>query len=1052
MTVKTCIQLVAAAFIAAQAGVASTTMKTIGSPGNAPDTSKTRHGRGRVDYVYRLATAPVSNADYADFLNAVDKVEDQELYDPRMAISRKGQAGRYRYAAESGCETQPVTFVSYANAASYCNWLSKGSVYEIIDRQVTRRRITRPDSGEVFFIPSRDEWYKGMYYKNGHYDYGEPLKVAEMISTRHGVWHRIAVGHSHNPEAYLKCNNYTNNYSGKSEDNVRAENIGFRVASMPDVHFCPELNSRFNFFYLDQQDVHLKLRTKAAVTATIQVTIRDVWQNKVYGRDFNLALKPGMTGIGLGNVIEKSGYYTLKGAILSQGQEVFAMDVPLVVMDRKQAVVRKAESPFGVSTHLDRLLNCWGRVSPDEYTPILEDLGSPWIRTDLPWKYVTGDLVEKGFHILSFFPYYNNYTKFDSPFESTAFSEKWAKHGVPPELATYAEKCYNLVKDFPHVKSWEVGNEPHGWKISPADYAQMVKAAYKAAKLADPQATVVAGDMEHIHQSVLAECGAAEYSDAVAIHTYGFFKKYHEGVIDRIESLTNTLTSLGLDQPVWVTEISGCGYWNHIYPGKTEEERLRYQALDMPKKLAGSITLGAQKVFVYELISTVTDGTEGEFGLVRQDLLPKPAFMAYRTTAMQLDDMDPMGFVAMPKKDFTGLLFGNPRKKTALLWKEDQPATLARRKRITVPMVEISAPETLTFKAAGKVTMVDIMGVETELPVENGRVGVPVNEYPVFVNGEVDYDRLEPIPAPVAKRQTPAANVQILPPLEQMHGPNDLHNMQHVVRIKLERETPQFLDVRVHNQSKKDQTGKLYLVEPGANSDAGWIIKPRIADIMVPAESTATVRFNINILRRPYTGEAPYILKAVFESDNGTFENHVIVYQMIKRDTDTAGLSESDSFKKATGDRQYSLDPKYKHMKGQYRDRVFSVDVSTGVKPFVILEAVTSPIVSEGERLDGVMGFAVRQTSGLNVAKINLRLVDREGEVFQYQRVGKISSDKWVDVKFDLTKGPPTLSWGKKKNGRFEYPVRWQSIVIDFQGESGEISVSPVTLWRTSEP
>lgn len=1027
---------------------ASFKMNTVGMPGNTPDTSKNRFGLGRVDYLYRIADKPVSNADYAEFLNAVDKVGNKGLYDNRMGIGRNGQPGNYTYTANKGSENKPVVYISYANAAIYCNWLSKGKVYDIIGEQVTRRRVSIPDSGEIFFIPSHNEWYKGMYYKNDKYDYGKPLEVAEMVSTRHRVWHRIAIGHSKDPGAYIKCNNYTNNYSGKSEDNIRKDNVGFRVASMPQVHLCPELNSQFNYFYLDKQNINLKLRSKTASDIKLQVNICDLWKNKIYNKTYALSLKPGITNVGINNIITKPGFYSMDAVINSDEKTIFSTNVPFVMMDRKRKVERKAESPFGISTHLDRMWNCWGRISPNEYTPILEAMGVTWVRTDTPWKFVTGDLVKKGFHILSFFPFYHHYKKFDSPFNATPLSKKWAKYGVARELSTYAQSCYDMVKDNPHVKSWEVGNEPHAWNITPADYAQMVKTAYKSAKLADPDTTVIVGDMNHIHESVITECGAAEYSDAVAIHTYGFMKRYYEGVIDRIESLMNALKSLGFkNKPVWVTEISGCGYWNHIYPGQTEEERFRYQALDMPKKLAGTIALGVKKVFIYEFVNTVTNHTEGEFGVVHSDLLPKPAFMAYRTTATQLDGKKCQGKIKFAKQDFTGYVFNGKQNKTAIIWKEDKPATLVRRAQITLPMVEISKPEVIKFKASGSIYMVDIMGGQTELNVKNGTVSVPINEYPVFVTGNIDYEIDEPSPAPVISKTTPAAKVQILPPLEQMNGPNDLHNMQHVVRIKLKRETPQYLDVRVHNQTKKVQKGKLYLVEPGSNSDAGWIINPRVAEITVPAEMTATVMFNINILRRPYTGESPYILKAVFDSNKGKFENYVIVYQMIKHETVSGKLIEDNEFHQKAGTPQYILSSP-KHISGGYQGDNFVAKITSGRQKFVLLESAKKPIISGNGKVDGVIGYSVKQTPDVKISKINLRLIDNDGEVFQFQRKGSAPIDKWLDVKFDLSKPQSAVSWGKKKNGKLDFPVRWQGIVIDYLGDSGEISVSPVKMWK----
>jgi len=114
----------------------------------------------------------------------------------------------------------------------------------------------------------------------------------------------------------------------------------------------------------------------------------------------------------------------------------------------------------------------------------------------------------------------------------------------------------------------------------------------------------------------------------------------------------------------------------------------------------------------------------------------------------------------------------------------------------------------------------------------------------------------------------------------------------------------------------------------------------------------------------------------------------------------------------------------------------------------VLLDSKTQPVISENGKVDGVIGYSVKQTPDVKISKINLRLTDSDGETFQFQRKGKAPVNKWLDVKFDLSNLKSAVSWGKKKNGKLDLPVKWQGIVIDYLGNSGEISVSPVKMWK----
>jgi formylglycine-generating enzyme required for sulfatase activity len=109
--------------------------------GNAADTTN----YGAVNYNYRIGKFELTNDEYVEFLNATARDDhdsgsayyvntvDMGLYDPMMeteapnnGISRNAVFPDYYYASLRGMNKKPVVFISYVDAARYCNWLHNG--------------------------------------------------------------------------------------------------------------------------------------------------------------------------------------------------------------------------------------------------------------------------------------------------------------------------------------------------------------------------------------------------------------------------------------------------------------------------------------------------------------------------------------------------------------------------------------------------------------------------------------------------------------------------------------------------------------------------------------------------------------------------------------------------------------------------------------------------------------------------------------------------------------------------------------------------------------
>lgn len=167
-------------------------MVAVGNPGNLPDQDYGSGAHGAVSYPYRIGKYEVSNAQYAQFLNAVAKTADSNgLHstnmgqDPRGGITRTGPPGSFTYAVRPFMVDKPVNFVNWFSAARYCNWLHNGrptgaqgqgttedGAYTLTGPTTIQLPGTDPthgangrNVGAKFHLPGEDEWYKAAYHQ-----------------------------------------------------------------------------------------------------------------------------------------------------------------------------------------------------------------------------------------------------------------------------------------------------------------------------------------------------------------------------------------------------------------------------------------------------------------------------------------------------------------------------------------------------------------------------------------------------------------------------------------------------------------------------------------------------------------------------------------------------------------------------------------------------------------------------------------------------------------------------------------------------------------------
>jgi formylglycine-generating enzyme required for sulfatase activity len=163
----------------------------VGDKGNAADST----GYGAVADVFAIGKYEVTVGQYTAFLNSVAKTDPHSLYNPHMAsnlniagIMREGSYGSFSYSV-IGSADQPISFVSWFDAARFANWMNNGATNGA-STETGAYTLNGATSGVSFpknaaatwWIPSEDEWYKAAYYKGGGTNAGYWLYPTESDS------------------------------------------------------------------------------------------------------------------------------------------------------------------------------------------------------------------------------------------------------------------------------------------------------------------------------------------------------------------------------------------------------------------------------------------------------------------------------------------------------------------------------------------------------------------------------------------------------------------------------------------------------------------------------------------------------------------------------------------------------------------------------------------------------------------------------------------------------------------------------------------------------
>lgn len=255
--------------------------------------------------------------------------------------------------------------------------------------------------------------------------------------------------------------------------------------------------------------------------------------------------------------------------------------------------------------------------------------------------------------------------------------------------------------------------------------------------------------------------GAWEHFDALALHpgrgnfTPDFDPKEdaddssshgnYWSFLGSIRAAKSRLARYG-EKPLWITEAYACtqpNSWWHDTP--------RHAAENVVLSYAIAAAEGVQVMDWYQL----NDGTwydqsgvdpkdpEYSYGLLNQDLSPKPSLLAYATIAGALDQAKFVKWLKFRDNNLHGLQFATPRGSMEILWSRADGYLLNGPKPSTGDWFASPEPwvddwktkATVSIPAAGPVEEIDCIGRTRRLPVKAGVAQVTLDGAPRIFYG-----------------------------------------------------------------------------------------------------------------------------------------------------------------------------------------------------------------------------------------------------------------------------------------------------------------------------
>lgn len=386
------------------------------------------------------------------------------------------------------------------------------------------------------------------------------------------------------------------------------------------------------------------------------------------------------------------------------------------------------ESPWGMGVYLYRYPHTpEGLALMDRAAALAGAAGVKWSREEFSWSSIE---PRRGEFDFSFYDAVVDTARRHgiSVYGLLAYWSPWTQAYTEEGIEDFCRWARAVVEHFrDRVKHWEVYNEPNIFFWSgPRDlYPVLLERCYHAIKETDPEAVVLGISTAGIDMGFISKCvEAGAPFDILTVHPYRARLQEQSFV----RELRDAMDLVG-GRPVWITEMG----WSTEVRATAE----RTQAELLARCYLAAVASGAcSNVSWYNFRCDGTDPfyNEANFGVLRHDLTPKPAYRALATVCRTLE-----GGALRPVAGLPNGLWGVESDSALALWAAGQS--------FSVPCV-VTEGQPVVSDLMGDVLMALGAGEQFELDL---RAGSPVfvTRGKVAVTGEPSTIERQAVPGVV---------------------------------------------------------------------------------------------------------------------------------------------------------------------------------------------------------------------------------------------------------------------------------------------------------------
>jgi hypothetical protein len=221
--------------------------------------------------------------------------------------------------------------------------------------------------------------------------------------------------------------------------------------------------------------------------------------------------------------------------------------------------------------------------------------------------------------------------------------------------------------------------ERHRKEGSPESYVRLLKAVYPRIKAVDSNVTVIAGAstsgaVKKGWLEQVVKLGALDYCDAISIHSYNYSEPFPQRGPEACSAWMTGVQEMlrgyhdGKDVPFYVTEM---GWPTHVTKGGTDPELSASYLARLYLLARTSDSFKGLWWYDFQDDGWNSKYNEDNFGLVRPDLTPKPAYYVMADISQLVGKGQYVGRIETPDEHVRGLRFTRDGRDYWTLWSDD---------------------------------------------------------------------------------------------------------------------------------------------------------------------------------------------------------------------------------------------------------------------------------------------------------------------------------------------------------------------------------------------